>query len=71
MLPLNHKNTTSSLVPPTFYVAKNCQLKQKKLPHFQSSDFIRIIGSVITLCVTRARRMVAIWPFWNGLLDIK
>jgi hypothetical protein len=33
MMPLNHKRTTSSLAPPTFYVAKNWQLKDRRLPN--------------------------------------
>jgi len=32
MSPLNHKRTTSSLAPPIFYVAKNWQLKDIRLP---------------------------------------
>ncbi len=28
MWPLDHKRTTSSLVPPMFYVAKNCAIKR-------------------------------------------
>ena len=32
MLPLNHKRTTSSLAPPIFYVVKNLQLKDRRLP---------------------------------------
>jgi len=31
MSPLNHKRTTSSLVPPIFYVAKKWQLKDRRL----------------------------------------
>ena len=34
MLPLNHKRTTSSLVPPLFYLAKNSAIKRQKVPHW-------------------------------------
>jgi hypothetical protein len=36
MLPLNHKRTTSSLVPPIFYVAKKFAIERYKAPHCQN-----------------------------------
>jgi len=35
-LPLNHERTTSSLAPPIFYVAKNWQLEDRRLPIYDS-----------------------------------
>jgi len=36
MLPLNHKRTTSSLVPPIICVAKKLAIKRWKVPHLKS-----------------------------------
>ena len=38
ILPLNHKRTTSSLASSIFYVAKNCQLKDRKFPIVSTND---------------------------------
>jgi hypothetical protein len=36
MSPLNHKRTTSSLAPSIFWVAKNWQIKDRRLPIVKS-----------------------------------
>jgi len=42
MSPINHKRTTSSLVPSIFYLPKNLQLKDRRLPIQKWSKVIHI-----------------------------
>jgi len=46
MVPLNHERTTSSLAPPIFYVTKNWQLKDRRLPIKTSSTYEKLSCSL-------------------------